>query len=220
MAKPLDIEPKYESSEFMRAKSVFTMYAMGSQIWQTGYRNLPNAAVDRFEGVSARFMDPSQYVPQDFDALYRLQHPNGSESWAALQHRLVADHALESLVYIIDINSDNATETGHGEIRYCFNSTSRFFHQKPFEFCASTDEKHRRKGLGRQRLIVMNAISQMLYHLPLHSDTVHDLNTLNDVRGLWLSLVTQGLAAEISHTDYSRFVFKQDPTNFNLKTNS
>ena len=123
----------------------------------------------------------------------------------------VLSNGPEESTYVVD-TSDSQDILGYSELRYCFADSRKFFRGKPFEQWSGT-EKGRRSGLSTRRIFVMNALSQMLYGLPLYSSThfIHDTDEkgerIQPQKLVWEKLVREGLARKFKERGQDRFVF-------------
>ncbi|MBW3011323.1 hypothetical protein KY326_03830, partial [Candidatus Woesearchaeota archaeon] len=84
------------------------------------YSALPEKAIRRFEGMSARFILPEDYREGDFTGLFVVHHDDGMKTYLARQ---IKDYSvgeepsyIEELVYLYEMNGDIVI--GNGELRY------------------------------------------------------------------------------------------------------
>jgi len=189
---------------------VFAHWFPGAQITAITPEVVPTATLEIFEYRSRCFIDPATYEPLNFSALYLITHKDGSRTFAASQTKVLSNGPEES-TYVVDI-SDNQEILGYSELRYCFANSRKFFRGKPFEQWSGT-EKGRRGGLSTRRIFVMNALSQMIYGLPLYSSThfIHDTDEkgerIQPQKLVWEKFVREGLARKFKERGQDRFVF-------------
>ena len=74
----------------------------------------------------------------------------------------------------------------------------------PIDGFTFTNNRYRRKGFGTRRLMIMNAISWMLFDLPLHSSPYQEKV---ENRRLWERLVKEGKAEYMSGQKMQRYKF-------------
>ena len=93
---------------------------------------------------------------------------------------------------------------GDGEIRLVKDSTG-FDGVSPIVGSTITHEEYRRQGLGRRRLLSMNAAAQLLYGMPLYSsnELTSDLEL-----PIWERLVSDGISESFTEGDRTRYRFK------------
>lgn len=175
----------------------------GGRIMPVEYAELPDAAVSKFEGYSRRFISPEEYRPNDFSGIWKIVRDDGSETFVAEQDKDYGDgKGVERLVYLIDML--HGREVGHGELRRSLRPPSgdeEYFTGKPFVGYSGTESEMQGKGLGRRRLIEMDAISRARYGAPLNSDTL----LTDDAIRVWERLVEDGLAEHYQEGKHTRY---------------
>lgn len=190
---------------------VFAQWFPGTQIATITPEAVPSAAIEIFEHRSRCFIDPETYKPLNFTALYLVTHEDGSRTFAARQTKVLSAGPEES-TYFVDINENNEY-LGYSELRYVYNNSKSFFQKKPLEQWSGTEDGSRRMGLSIRRILVMNALSQMLYGLPLYSIThfIYDTNPedmrIQPQKLVWEKLVSEGIARKFEESGQDRFVF-------------
>lgn len=190
---------------------VFTHWLPGTQIATINPGAIPSAAFKVFEGRSKRFIDPEAYRPLNFTDLYLITHKDGGHTFAVTQTKNL-DGGPEKSTYVVDIG-ENGEFMGYSELRYVYENPRSFFKEKPFEQYSVTEKAFTGKGLSARRILVMNALSQMRYGLPLYSST--DFGELANSEGLriqpqklaWEKLVREGFARKFKEGEQDRFVF-------------
>jgi len=179
------------------------MVEQGPKIDTTAQVQIPNQVMEWFEGRSSLLIDPRNYLQGNFSAFYVINHQSGDRTFAARQTKTYDTNGdTEELVYLIDVDSDGIEE-GHGEIRMNISNDDPYFKNKPFVGYTETEGGFRRQGLGTRRLLMMNTFTQMLYDLPLHSDTL----IADDARRLWERLAVEGKAIKYPEGQNERFRF-------------
>lgn len=179
------------------------MVEQGPKIDITAQVQIPNPVMEWFEGRSALQIHPRDYRRGNFSAFYVIYHQSGDRTFAAKQTKTYDTNGdTEELVYLIDLDS-NGKEEGHGEIRMNVSNDDPYFKNKPFVGYTATEDGFRRQGLGTRRLLIMNTFTQILYDLPLHSDTL----ITDDARRLWERLVAEGKAIKYQEGKNERFRF-------------
>jgi hypothetical protein len=177
-------------------QQLFRNFCPSAHIEIISYSNLPDCAIDLFEGYNRRFIIPIEYFPGNFHYIFHIAHTDSTHTWAAWQTKPIHPFGAETLLYLCDSHLDRE-KTGYGEIEYNLTSDNPFFVKKPFVGYTNTEPKYVKHGLGTRRLFIMNALSLALWNLPLHSGTI-----IADKRSeqessetdLWNSLVMKGFA--------------------------
>lgn len=214
MPRLVDSEPRYYDQDFQRFKSRFKIYSLGSDIKSVGRRDLGDQVLNIFEHYSDRFVDPQVYVPLDFHAVFQIDHSPVDRTYAAWQTKGIPGKGAESNLYLMDtLLTDNGQplEVGHGELRYDFSNQDAFFKLKPFVGYTQTENEFKRKGYGLRRLVIMNALSQTLFGLPLHSDHFHKILEAKEAEEVWNKLVSLNLAEVVEdNQEVRRYAFVQN----------
>lgn len=167
---------------------------------------VPQTAMEFFEGHSKCLILPEDYHPRNFMAYFAISHANGDIAHAAQQTKIYSgsNNETEDLTYLYETRVGN--KIGHGEIRMNYKN-SRYFASKPFVGFTKTEDDFLRQGLGIRRLKVMNGLTQMLYGLPLNSDTL----LTDSARQVWLKLIGYGIAKKYSEPyiggEHERYAF-------------
>jgi len=79
---------------------------------------------------------------------------------------------VERLIYLADQTMDGQ-KVGYGEVRLNLSDQSDYYKDKPLVGYTRTMQEFQRRGYGRRRLLVMNALSRQILGLELHSDTLN-----------------------------------------------
>lgn len=208
-----------EPTALRNQRSIFESFFPGGRLTALNYSDLPECAKELFEYYSARFISPKHYRPENFHAIFAIPHPDGVTTLAAWQTKFDDStfFGLETNVYLYD-TTKAGEQVGKAEIRYNLTSRNPFFIAKPFVGWNETTPEHVNKGYGTRRLLVMNALCQTFFKLPLHSAErqiqskrqAHE-STETD---LWDALVLRGLAYKYSEDGLSRYVFCLDSRKF------
>lgn len=127
--------------------------------------------------------------------LFVVDHPDREKTYVVVQERMNG----VDVTHLLDTSS---TETVRG--------TSSFWAYKgpehvspPYVGYTETYPDHRKQGLGKRRLVIMNAVAISLYDLPLSS-----ANQVSDPeRRIWERLVVEGKAKSYKDGEYNRYVF-------------
>jgi hypothetical protein len=162
--------------------------------------DLPEDVLKFFESNSAKFILPEDYKPEDFKRFLLVNHENGDQTYIANQTKEYYNKSVEDLSYLVDYRGED--NLGHAELRYNPLSNSEYFKDKPFVGYTVTEEKYQKKGLGRRRLFLMNALAETLYNNPVYSDTI----ITDEAKNLWEKLVQENLAKKIKEGDKDRYV--------------
>lgn len=182
---------------------VFQHYFPSGRIEKIELQDVPMHALTYFEQKSAQLINENEYRPGNFDQIMLVSHNDGSQTYIAHQTKTYStNNDTESLIYLVDMNG-KGENVGHGEVRKNISNTAPFFKDKPFVSYTFTEDDHTQRGLGRRRLLLMNALSQMMYGFPLNSDTV----LIDKEKKLWERLVAENRAKQYQEGPNPRFVF-------------
>jgi len=166
---------------------------------------IPAEAMKLFEGYSRRFINPNTYSDRNFDNSFTIIHDAGYITHVVSQEKKYdTSKTVEKLLYVYDMMLDH-TKIGHGEIRFDYNSKSRFFASRPFVGFSSTEENFREEGFGTNRLRFMNALSYMFFNLPLNSDST----ITGSAEKCWEKLVLNNEAKRYQY----KIKYEQDASN-------
>jgi hypothetical protein len=141
----------------------------------------------------------------DFKTVYVIEHKSGGKTYVAQREVTYATNdETETLTFLYNINN-SGQNTGYGEIRLNTSNQRNYYKDKPFVGYSYTEPDFTRKGLGTRRLRMMNALSQALHGLPLHSDTLLDEN--GAAKRVWERLVENGEAKHYKQGTRDRYCF-------------
>lgn len=189
----------------------FQRHFPSGRVENVAYDKLPLKILSRFEAFRKKAAEIQGQGPLTFKGVLSISHNNGDKSYvASLQERHLpkgqsSEQASMSFLdsYVIDANADGVP-TGNAVFRRVTNTEDDSLKDKPYALLNLTDKDFREQGLGNRRLLLMNAVSRMLYGLPLHSDT----SIANEAeRRLWEKFVTQGKAKKYSQNGVDRYSF-------------
>lgn len=211
MFKPEQLPPHETGpeAEFQRQQEVFSKHLPDAAIEPMALADMPEQAVASLEEASRYLVHPDDYAPGNFERLFVITHDQGSRTFVAQQTKKYGKEGdTEKLIHLVDLDEDGA-DVGHGEIRMNISNPSEYFADKPFVGFTKTAEGKQRKGAGLKRIRVMNALTHMLYALPLHSDTLMS----PEAKRLWEKLASQGEAEKYLERQggKERYVFTDDP---------
>src|ERR1035437_9640835 len=197
-----------ETASFIAKADIFKKYLPSAQIEIINAEKVPSIAKDFFEFKSRSLMAPRDYRPGNFSAFFLISHNSGGVTYVVQQTKIY-DHkegATETLVHIIDVDQFG-NKQGDGEIRNNVSDNRAYFKNKPFVGWTETEENLRGKGLGLglRRLLMMNALSQMLYGLPLHTDTIITRSSGRILK----RLARKGKIDKYKEGERNRYVFKE-----------
>lgn len=157
---------------------------------------LPANAALTLQQRSGRFTTSPSLDPSQFTHLYRISGNGGYVTYAGEHTKDYGKGDVESVTYLVDVDAEGH-QVGVGELRYATpDSRNKEFAPEPFVGWMATETAHQSQGLGRQRLLAMNAISLTLYDKPLRSGGL----VPGGAKALWERLVADGLATV--DTDY------------------
>ena len=199
-------EKPNEVGEELSTEERFSQAYEGASIAAISSDDVPPEILQHFESKSRLLVSPEYYVKGNFTHFSLITHPNDSKTYVAEQIKSFNEGSeKDNFVYFVDEEGDQMA--GYGELINTFESQNHGAIGKPYVGFTRTygpsDKKgsgydFRRKGLGRRRLIEMNAYAQTRFGYPLHSSRilVHDnLHTEESApRRIWESLVKEGKA--------------------------
>lgn len=192
-------------SEELSTEERFAQAYEGARISPIPYDELPPEVAEHFEGRSKMYLLPEQYIPRNFSHLYLLEHPDGSQTYIAEQVKSFGEGEKDNFVYFVDYDGDKMA--GRGEIINCIETHNKDMIGKPYPGFTRTygpeDQEgggrdFRRRGLGKRRIIEMDAYAQARFGYPLHSSHVlihDDIKTdASAPQRIWERLVEEGKA--------------------------
>lgn len=193
--------------DFGKIRPVFDRFFNAGKIEQILITEIPKLAIDLFEGYSRRFISPKDYRQGDFQQLFCINHHLGGQIFVAEQIKQYPDGGMDDELYLCELYQ-RKIDLGHGEVRFSLNNDEDFFLDKPFVGYTHTEEEFREIGLGVRRLVIMNALTQSLYGLPLHSAIfVQDGEMKEAPMGAWKKLVKLGQAEIFKEAEKDRYRF-------------
>lgn len=153
--------------------------------------DVPKAVAYMMSAESKKYTSSPGLAAAEFDALYACEFADGQVTYFAQHDKTydISSEQTERLIYSVDVGPGGGV-VGVGEVRFALSDHSPYFVNKPFVGHTLTEEAHQNRGLGRRRLLAMNATSLSVHELPLHSDTLRSLPASR----VWQKLVRQGLA--------------------------
>ncbi|TSC64423.1 MAG: hypothetical protein G01um101491_292 [Parcubacteria group bacterium Gr01-1014_91] len=165
-------------------------------IREIGRNDIPETVRNHFEGMSSRFISPSDYRKENFNSYYVIEHTDipDLKTYVAEQDKYYGNigeqKGLERNVYFYDMLGE--VEVGHGELRYQPESDEEYFKDRPFVGFNQTEKEFRKRNFAFKRLIEMGSYSVMQWGLPLYSG---DQNA--DADKVWQKLMREGMAEEV-----------------------
>lgn len=203
MENPVNIEARKEQE----LETKFREFFPDGNITATDLDSVPTEVKRRLENYSQSFILPEEYRPNNFDATFVVEYPNGDKSYIAEQTKtyktLIENEPgseTEKLSYIFDTRGEGIS--GHAELRYNISNKSKYFKNKPFVGYNDTEREFQRSGLGWRRIRLMNALARTKYDAPLYSDTLMS----EQAEGLWQKLVKEGKVKKIKEGKVYRYV--------------
>ncbi len=184
----------------------FKEYLPDVQIKEININDIPKEALDFFIDKGMQFADPDRNEPNDFKKFLVLEYGDNDHIYVAIKtknYSLGEEDDVEESTYFFDIKENKSI--GYSEIRYKEDIESEYFKDKPFIGIIRTDKALKTTGLGTRRMNAMNAISRMLYNLPLYSDTVNS----PEMKSLWEGLVEKNKAEKFKEDENDRYFMKE-----------
>lgn len=194
-----------QADAFHRQKEIFAEYFPSGEIGPTTLEEIPEQAVIELEKRSKLLVPPERYKPGNFEKLFVIRHADGTRSFAAVQQKTYGEGGdTEELTYLADLDENDAA-IGYSEIRMNVSNPDGYFKDKPFVGFTRTFEGKQQRGFGDRRLRLMNALTRMLYDLPIHSDTLLS----PEAQKLWEKMEKRGEAVRYKEKGkHDRFMLK------------
>jgi len=194
---------KFQSTEETELLNRINNFFPEGKTTEININDLPVDVLNFFEGYSKRFILPEEYVPGNFKKLFLADHENGDKTYIANQTKIYTEGddggGGEDLSYLVDYRANEII--GHSELRFKGSSGNKYYQDKPFIGFTDTEEKHRKSGLGKRRLYLMNALAKSFYGHSVYSDTL----VSEEARLLWEKLVLENKAQKIKEGDKDRY---------------
>ncbi len=198
-----NLDFKNKKFDLEKVKDDFCKFFRGSSIEEIDLNNIPKEAMTFFENHSELLISSKDYKPGNFEFFFLIKHSNGDITYLAQQTKNYHEKVgIERLTYFWETR--NKENIGHGELRYNISDKDEFFKNKPFVGFSETEKEFQKQGLGKRRLLLMNAYSQMLYQLPLYSSDIITPKAEN----IWVQLEGEGLAQKLIGENRKRYVMK------------
>jgi hypothetical protein len=149
---------------------VFNKYFPSGQIEKINVDKIPPVANDLFEYQNKQ----SLILPTDYelsDSYLHIHHSSYESTYVS--HQTISQRIGTPVMTTNLIDLDKfGNEQGYGQITFYPTDKNPYFANKPFGSSLLTEINYRKKGLGQRRMLMMNALSIMLYDLPLYSEIV------------------------------------------------
>lgn len=198
--------------------SVFYGYFPEGEIQEIAVGDVSENALSHFKTKYTKFVSPGHSELKHFDRFFILNHADGRKTYFAQQTKTNGDSTkIIKLAYFVDVDRDDDRTIGRSELRYytkCRKENEEYFINKPFISWISAEAGESGIRSEINRIFMMNAYSQMMYGLPLYSDTL----IAEDVKKIWEKLAMQGKAKKFKEGKKDRYVLqiekiiKKDPT--------
>jgi hypothetical protein len=181
---------------------VFERFFPDGKIRAVKADQVPEEAMAFFERSSSLYINFQDYKRGNFSSFFVIEYADNLKTFLAQQTKTYWNGDMEELTHLIDLSRE-MSKIGHGEIRMALHNRRKYFRNKPFVGYTETNSDMQGQGLGTRRLLVMNALCQMFYGLPLNSSTL--VSELAKRR--WERLATEGKARMYMEGKKQRFVF-------------
>ncbi len=204
MSKPEQFTPRQEQGDpFEQQREIFKKHFPDGSIEIIALEDIPPDALETLEGRSRLLVLPENYRPGNFKKLFVVAHAAGDRTFVAQQLKTYgATGDTEELTYLADVD-DHGELAGYGEIRLNISNNDPYFKDKPSVGFTRTEAERQKRGFGERRIRLMNALTRMLYDLPLHSDTL----MTPEAKRLWEKLAGNGEARKYLEGKNERFAF-------------
>ncbi len=194
------------SSPIEQERNLFQKYYPEGQIDIADYENLPDTVKDIFQFKAIQFTDEKEVAPDSFKFVRVITHDDKNLSYcSSFEKTLSTNGEDDRCIVVVDIDPSGEL-IGYGEVvNNLSEDIGSSYSNEPFVGYVQTEEKFQRKGFGLRRYIVMNALSQMINRLPLHSPS----SRRPEATGVWEKLVEMGQAKKTpSNLGYDSYVFR------------
>jgi hypothetical protein len=149
----------------INSNSSFKRLFPDSEINEVTISEIPENALTFFESKSMQFISPENYHPENFDKLFIIKTVNNDLIYVANQTKTYDTNGdNEKLTYFFETRNEN--QIGLSELRLNTSNKIEYFKNKPFVGFTKTEENHKNTGLGKRRIMMMNAFSQNFIILP------------------------------------------------------
>jgi hypothetical protein len=183
--------------------ATFETHFPRGELSETAAEDIPERAMTYFEAKSRDTHRTDEYIEGNFERFLVITHDNGDRTYVATQTVTYPTNGdTERLAYLMDFN-EAGSPVGGGEIRHNTSNQDNYFRDKPFVGFTITDQAYQRRGFGKRRLNMMNALSRSLHGNPIHSDT----NMAPNAENLWKNLVEEGAARAYKEGQHNRYMF-------------
>jgi hypothetical protein len=192
---------------------LYNIFMSSQEISQSTWSVEPIALTDVPPEAVAHFMDKSielvhrgmhRHHPDGFRQFLLANEGDGVNTYAAHDVKTKAvDFAKEQFIYVTDHDA-SGEEVGYGDIRLVDAHRGTYHYDKPFVGYTRTHPTKQRQGYGLRRLHAMNALSEHVFGLKLHSDTLLS----GEAHNLWKRLVDQHVAVTYLEGPHTRYRFQ------------
>ncbi len=179
-------------------KDVFSKYFSGGNIRKIREEDIPDF-VNRYLSIDLNMggaNGPSEY--------FLVSYGQEGKTFIIKQAkpgRLTKD--VDDVLYFVDLN-DKGEVLGYSRVRTDLTTDNPHYRNKPYVAMVQTLKPYQRQGIGKRRYLLMNAVTQMLYGVPLRSD----ISLSHDAERMWDRLVEEGKASIDTKNNLKRYVFK------------
>ena len=136
--------------------------------------------------------------------LFVVNHDSGGKTYitSGVKSYLTDTKPIEQTIVLQDVN-ENGDEKGHGSIKRILMDPG--YLNEPYVGYSETETQYQRQGLGVRRLLLMNALTQSFFNLPLYSMFAND-----SAQKVWNKLVKEGTALQINSNGFrNEYRFKE-----------
>lgn len=194
------------SSPLEQERNLFQKYYPEGNINIADYENLPDEVKGFFQNKAVQFTDQKE-VPADFFKYVRvIAHENQDITYcSSFEKTLSTNGEHDRCIVVIDFDPSGEL-IGYGEVvNNLSEDIGSSYSNEPFVGYVQTEEKYQRQGKALRRYIVMNALTQMINHRPLHSPS----SRMPEATAVWEKLVQMGKAKKTpSDLGYDSYVFQ------------
>jgi hypothetical protein len=176
-------------------EDTFHLYYPQGVITETNEDEVPVEVLEYFVQQKDKVLPQEEYQSGNFANMYQISHSDGSEGYVSKVTKSFSrdgQRIVTEELNLVDVDA-NSVMTGNAKVSYIPTPNVSFEHGKPIIHHTETEPAFQKKGLAIRRLLVMNAITQSVYGLPLHSDLTH---LSPHATSAWEHLVRDGKAEQ------------------------
>jgi len=169
----------------------FNEFFPDAKIEPSDFENISQTARDHFIEIVKNRESGETYQPEELNEAYKIIHTDEDETYVT---RIKSEESEK--VYLVNIRGEESTGAGG----FSYSPIS----EKAVDAGVETRKKFQRQQLAVKSLEIMNALAQMFYKVPLHSNMARTVQG----KGVWEKLVMLGKVTKFQEGHYDQYVFK------------